>query len=354
MRLVTAEENVYHSAMEQFRQIVENRVLLVAEIGINHNGNVDTAYSLLEAAAACGADAVKWQLFSAEEMVSVGAPGVSHAQSLGMLDLFRSLQLPPDCWQGLCKRAKELNVLFGCSLFDFTALSWANSLDLDFLKIASGELTNRPLLEASFSLSDNWIVSTGASTLAEISLLLEWLREKGRPDPILLECTSAYPAAAHQIHLGNIPWLGEGLGLSIGFSDHSMGLHIPVSAVALGARVIEKHFTLDRNQAGPDHLLSMDPAGFGDMVKCIREVEGAMGRNRKAFIPDWETEARLKGRKSVVASRPLPAGSRLSPGDLKTKRPGDGIPPFRMDDLSGRILRRDVAADEVLRWDMLE
>jgi len=227
--------------MEKVSQILKTRVFIIAEIGINHGGDVKTATALLEQAAKCGADAVKWQLFDAEEMVSRRAPGVSHAESRGMLDLFRSLQLPADCWPGLRRRARELGVAFGCSLFDFSALEWAKGLELDFLKVASGELTNRPLLEASFPLSDTWIVSTGASTTAEIADLLEWLRQNGRPSPILLECTSAYPAKADQIHLGNIAWLRDSFNVIAGFSDHSLGQHLPVAATASGARVIEKH-----------------------------------------------------------------------------------------------------------------
>ena len=340
--------------METVSQIVKTRVFIIAEIGINHGGNPETAYALLEQAARCGADAVKWQLFDAGEMVSRKAPGVSHADSRGMLELFRSLQLPADAWPGLRSRARELGLAYGCSLFDFVALEWARGLELDFLKIASGELTNRPLLEASFSLSDSWIVSTGASTTAEIAGLLEWLRQRGRPDPVLLECTSAYPAKAEQIHLGNIAWLRDSFNLVTGFSDHSLGLHIPVAAVASGARVIEKHFTLDRNQPGPDHLLSMDPEGFSAMVSAIREVESALKLTRKASVPRWEEEAREKGRKSVVAARNLAAGTRLDPAVLNLKRPGGGISPLEYHRLVGRRLKVDVEADQAIDWEMLE
>ncbi len=340
--------------MDSIRQIIAKRVLVIAEIGINHNGSVDQAYALLEKAAACGADAVKWQMFSAREMVSRRAPGVSHAQAKGMLDLFGSLQLPVDCWPGLRQRARELAVNFGCSLFDFEALSWAKDLELDFLKIASGELTDRPLLQASFPLTDNWIVSTGASTASEIAALLEWLHAQGRQDPILLECTSAYPAKAGQIHLGNIAWMRDCFSVCCGFSDHSLGMHIPLAAVAAGARVIEKHFTLDRNQAGPDHLLSMDPSGFAAMTASIREVETALTTTRKAFVPSWEEETRQKGRKSVVAARELPAGTVLHASDLNLKRPGVGISPLHYHELPGRKLKNAVETDQTITWDMLE
>jgi len=326
---------------------------VIAEIGINHDGDVDQAYTLLEKAAECGADAVKWQLFDAGEMVSDRAPGISHADSQGMRELFRSLQLPTDCWQGLRRRARELGVWFGCSLFDFKALGWAEKLELDFLKIASGELTNRPLLQASFSLSDTWIVSTGASTAAEIASLLEWLQALDRPQPILLECTSAYPAGAHQIHLGNIAWLRDTFAVLAGFSDHSRGMHIPLAAVAAGARVIEKHFTLDCSLKGPDHNLSMDPEGFSRMVSSIREVEVAMSVTRKQSVPVWEMESRQKGRKSVVSSRGLSAGTQLQLSDLNMKRPGSGISPLSFHELVGRVLRVDVEKDQLLNWDML-
>jgi sialic acid synthase SpsE len=340
--------------METIKEAIENRVLLIAEIGINHNGDEETAMALLEAAAQSGADAVKWQLFDADQMVSRWAPGVSHADSQGMLALFRSLQLPETCWAGLRRRARELGVHFGCSLFDFKALGWARQLDLDFLKIASGELTNRPLLEASFPLCESWIISTGASTTAEIAALVEWLSEKGRPDPVLLECTSAYPAKAEQIRLGNIPWLRDTFSVTSGFSDHSLGAHLAVAAVAMGARVIEKHFTLDRLMSGPDHALSMDPAGFKEMTAAIRDAESALSGSGKPQVMPWETEARLKGRKSVVAARPLPAGTRLELAHLVLKRPGDGISPLHYEELPGRVLRESVLEDQPLQWSMLE
>lgn len=340
--------------MDTIKQTMKERVLLIAEIGINHNGDEATAMELLETAARSGADAVKWQLFDADQMVSRWAPGVSHADSQGMLDLFRSLQLPSSCWTGLRKRARELGLFFGCSLFDFTALGWAKTLGLDFLKVASGELTNRPLLEASFALSDTWIVSTGASTTAEIAGLLEWLQGCGRPMPILLECTSAYPARAEQIRLGNIAWLRDSFGVCSGFSDHSLGMHIPVAAVACGARVIEKHFTLDRHQPGPDHALSMDPGGFLQMTEAIRELEKALTGSGKPEVLPWEQEARLKGRKSVVAAHRIPAGTRLQASDLAIKRPADGIAPLYFEDLIGRVLRTQLEADQPMVWSMLE
>ena len=327
-------------------------VVLIAEIGINHNGNRQTAQRLIEEAARAGASAVKFQAFSARHFISPLAPGLSHTEG-NVFAQMEALEVREDWWGDLKRCAHDLGLLFGASVFDEHALQPLLPLGLDFVKIASGELTDLPLMGALVPLSSRWIVSTGMATLEEIEWALEHMLALGLPRPVLLECTSAYPAEPSTVFLHNIDYLRETFGCPAGFSDHSRGIALALAAVARGAVVVEKHFTLDRNQPGPDHPLSSDPAELAALATGIREISAALQTNQKAWGGPWGMEGRTLGRKGIVAARDLPANHLIGPGDVHLRRPATGIGAPDLDLVQGARTLQAIPQHTPLTWEML-
>jgi N-acetylneuraminate synthase/N,N'-diacetyllegionaminate synthase len=331
-------------------------VFVVAEAGVNHNGDLLLARRLVDAAAAAGADAVKFQTFRTDALVSRDAPKARYqAQTTGPGDqraMLASLELSAEAHADLRDRSRERGVVFFSTPFDEDSADLLDRIGVPVLKVPSGEITNLPLLRHVARKRRPIILSTGMSTLDEVARAVETIREEGNPSLALLHCVSAYPAPASETNLRAMDTLRGRFGCPVGLSDHSLGVAVALAAVARGAVIVEKHLTLDRTLAGPDHRASLDPGEFAVLVRGIREVESALGDGDKRPTPA-ELDTRRVARRSLVAARPIRAGERLDVADVAVKRPGTGIDPGDLPRVLGRSLLRDVAADELLSWEAL-
>ena len=334
-----------------------SRVFIIAEAGVNHNGSVDLALKLVDAARASGADAVKFQTFRTERLATATAHKAAYqerttAGTESQFEMLRRLELSEEAHRTLVKHCRQAGIQFLSSPFDLPSVDFLNSLDVPRLKVPSGEITNQPLLQSVGRTRRPVILSTGMSTLGEVEEAIQILRMAGTAELTLLHCVTEYPAPFDQVNLRAMQTLRTAFGLPVGYSDHTPGTEIAIAAVSLGAVVIEKHFTLDRSLPGPDHAASLEPSELKQMVTAIRHVEAAMGTGVKApalcELPNLSV-----ARKSVVAARNLTAGHRLAPDDLDIKRPGNGLAPKFMSTLTGRTLRMDVGRDELITWDHL-
>ncbi|MBC7905485.1 MAG: N-acetylneuraminate synthase [Rhodospirillaceae bacterium] len=350
-------------------------VFIIAEAGVNHNGELERALALVDTAAQCGVDAVKFQTFKATALASAAAPKAAYqARETGsgesQLDMLRRLELSPSDHHVLAERCRERNILFLSTPFDMGSLHFlATDMALPVIKIGSGDLTNAPLLMQIARLGLPVILSTGMSDMDDVAEALGALAFGYAADPALtpgpagfatalqrhgdrlqglvtlLHCTTEYPAPLADTHLRAMATLADRFGLPVGFSDHTQGITAALGAVALGARVIEKHFTLDRTLPGPDHKASLEPAALRALADGVREMELALGDSIKRPCAA-ELSNRIVARKSVVATGPIQAGTILDSGHLCLKRPGDGIRPAQLWQLIGQPANRDYAADE--------
>ncbi|MEW6219123.1 MAG: N-acetylneuraminate synthase [Thermodesulfobacteriota bacterium] len=329
-----------------------SRTFIIAEAGVNHNGDQELAKRLVVAAAQAGADAVKFQSFRASLLVTGRAAKAGYQQvTTGAGEtqqaMLARLELPAAAQVELAALCQDQGIVFLSSAFDLASLRLLADLGVTIFKIPSGEITNLPYLRAAGALGRRMLLSTGMADLGEIEDAIEILTAAGtdRAAITLLHCHTEYPTAMADANLRAMVTMAAAFGLPVGYSDHTQGLECAVAAVALGARVLEKHFTLDRGLPGPDHRASVEPAEFASLVAAIRNVEVALGDGRKR-----PTEAELRNlplvRKSIVASRAIRAGEILSPDNLTCKRPGTGLSPMRWDEVIGRPARREFAADE--------
>ena len=331
---------------------------VIAEAGVNHNGDLDLARRLVDAAAAAGADAVKFQTFSADRLATAAAPQADYQRrNTGIEEsqraMLRRLELPAAAHRELMARCRERGILFLSSPFDEDSADFLEELGVPAFKIPSGELTNAPFLAHVARKGRPLIVSTGMATLEEVRAAVEVLRRAGDPPLALLHCVSSYPAAPADVNLRAMATLREAFATPVGFSDHTAGTEIALAAVALGASILEKHLTLDRTLPGPDHRASLQPDEWTAMVAALRRIEAALGDGRKRPAPSEEDAARV-ARKSLVAACDLPAGGVLRREHLAVRRPGTGLPPGRLESVLGRRLRRPLAAGAVLTEDVLE
>lgn len=327
---------------------------VIAEAGVNHNGSVDLALALVDAAAAAGADAVKFQTFDAGRLVAAsakkaayqfaGAPGDEHQYAM-----LKALELPPDGFRAISRHCEDRGIEFLSSPFDERSADLLGALGVRRIKVPSGEITNLPFLRHIAGMGLEVLLSTGMSWLGEVETAVRVLEEAGGPQITLLHCVTEYPAPVEQTNLRALHTLRESFGLPVGYSDHTPGTDVAIAAVALGARVVEKHLTLDRDMPGPDHAASLDPTTFATMVGSIRNVERALGTGRKQPAP-CELANLAVARKSVVTARPLQEGQQIVEEDLVIKRPGSGIPPAEVSRLIGRRAARAIDADEVVQW----
>lgn len=327
-------------------------VFIIAEAGVNHNGDADIAMAMLEAAAKCGVDAVKFQGFTAERLVSPSADKASHqlaasGEQESQLDLLRRLELPREAYPRLLRRCRELGVVFLCTPFDEEWVDYLDSLGVVGFKVGSGEITNIPFLRHVASKNRPVILSTGMSTLAETAAALEALSDA--PGVLLLHCLSAYPGDPAEANLLAIPAMAAALGVPVGFSDHTGAVWMAAAAVSVGAVALERHFTLDRAMAGPDQTASLDPASFAEMVDVARQTSLALGDGVKRVMPG-EEGVRAVGRRSLAAAQAIRAGEPLTPEMLRTLRPASGIAPTHFELVIGRAARRDIAENQILRW----
>jgi len=329
---------------------------VIAEIGVNHDGDANRAKEMIHAAAAAGADAVKFQSFTTKRLLSGNLPKVAYIeehQSESIDAMFRRLELPRETFALLAQEAAVAGVDFFSSPFDADWVDFLVALGVPAIKVASGEITNVPLLEHMATKGLPLILSTGMSEMVEVENACGWIWDQGCEDLVVLQCTSNYPAAIKDANLRTIATLRNTLGCPVGFSDHTTGPMAAVVAVSLGACVLEKHFTLDVGMQGPDHAASADPDTFQKMVQDIRHTETLLGSGVKAATSD-EQEIKKFARRSVVAARDLKAGTILVLSDLDVKRPDTGISPGRITELVGRRLTLDLAGDTLLNLDYLE
>jgi N,N'-diacetyllegionaminate synthase len=329
-------------------------VLVIAEAGVNHNGDMDVARKLIDAAADAGADVVKFQTFRADRLVTRGAPKadyqrVTSGASESQFEMLRRLELSDDMHRRLIAHCAARRIRFMSTGFDEDSVRMLVGLGMDQLKIPSGEITNLPYLRCVGGFAKQVLLSTGMSTLDEVGAALDALIAAGtqRDRVTLLHCNSEYPTPMRDVNLRAMATLREAFGVAVGFSDHTQGIEVPIAAVARGATVIEKHFTLDRQMPGPDHQASLEPAELRAMVLAIRNIEQALGDGTKR-VTESEARNRPIARKSIVAARPIRAGERLDATNLAVKRPGTGISPMAWDTVVGRTAARDFQADELI------
>lgn len=327
---------------------------VIAEIGVNHNGNVELAKRMIRSASDCGVDAVKFQTFVSEDLVTEDAKTARYQQENAFedsqLEMLKKLELSFDDFFELKKYAEECGVMFLSSPFDFKSVDMLEELDVSLYKLGSGELTNFELIDYVLRTDKPLIISTGMATLEEIRQTYSHI--ENRDNLVILHCITGYPTSFEEANLNFIRTLQNEFDVPIGFSDHSPGIELPIAAVALGACVIEKHFTLDRTLEGPDHKASLNPEEFKAMVSAIRHVEAAMGDGVRKFSEN-EEEIRKVARKSVILNCDVNAGDVISRQMLGVKRPGTGISPKEIGNVAGMKAARDLNAGTLLKWEDL-
>lgn len=331
---------------------------VIAEAGVNHNGDVEMARQLVHAAADAGASAVKFQTFSTERLVTLSGRQAEYQKRATGVDetqwaMLKRLELPLESLVMLKREAESRGLVFLSSPFDVESVRLLDELGVDGFKLPSGELTNASMIEAMAQTRKPLIISTGMCTLEEVERAAAQIRSLGDPPVAWLHCLSAYPAPAGESNLRAMESLRLAMGGPVGMSDHTMGWEVAIAAVALGARVLEKHLTLSRGLPGPDHQSSLESAEFTVMMEQIRRVESALGNGVKRPMPS-ELDTRSVARKSLVTVRALAQGERLSEADIVIKRPGTGIEPHWLKEVIGREIERAVAADEPLSWSDLK
>lgn len=330
---------------------------IIAEAGVNHNGDLDLARRLVDAAAAAGADAVKFQTFRAERVVSRGAPKAEYQKATtspdeSQLEMLRRLELSPEAHRELAGYARERGILFLSTPHDQESIDLLADLGVPAFKVGSGDLTNLPYLRHLARKGRPILLSTGMATLGEVEEALAVIFAEGNREVVLLHAVSSYPAPPEDCNLRAMGTLAAAFRVPVGFSDHTLGLEVALAAVALGACVIEKHLTLDRSLPGPDHKASLEPEEFRAMVEGIRRVERALGDGVKRPAPS-EENTRVVARKSLVAATEIPPGTRIRPEMVAVKRPGTGLPPRCLDAILGRETRRGIPADQPITWEDL-
>ena len=334
-------------------------VFVIAEAGVNHNGDLGMALALCDAARAAGADAVKFQTFRAEDLVVPGAPTAEYQKrQTGEQDQFgmlRKLELSREQHERIRDHCAATGIEFFSTPFSLDAVDLLVGLGVQRMKLPSGELTHRALVEHACATGLPVLLSTGMATLDEVREALAWAAAaRGSLAGVtVLHCTSAYPAPDEALNLRAITTMREALGLPVGYSDHSTGIEAALAAVSLGATVIEKHLTLDRKLPGPDHAASLEPEDFGAMVRGIRRITAMLGDGVKAPRREEQDAARV-ARRSIVAAVDIPAGTALEASMLACRRPATGIAPGEWDRVVGRVARGAIPAGSVLQWDWLQ
>ena len=328
--------------------------LIIAEAGVNHNGDMELARRLIDVAADAGADLAKFQTFNAERLATRSAPKAEYQtrttkEAQSQFAMLRQLELSAEMHETLIAYCRSRNIGFFSTGFDIESLNYLASLGAERFKVPSGEITNLPSLHPVGVFGKPVILSTGMATLGEIETALDVLEAAGTPRTqiTVLHCNTEYPTPMQDVNLRAMCSIRDALGVAVGYSDHTSGIEVPIAAVALGATVIEKHLTLDRNLPGPDHKASLEPDGFVAMVRAIRNIEEAMGGGIKRPSPS-EAKNRSIARKSLVAAKPIHAGDQFTAENVTVKRPGTGISPMRWDEVMGRVAARDFTVDELI------
>jgi N,N'-diacetyllegionaminate synthase len=334
-----------------------NPCYVIAEAGANHNRDLDVARKLIDVAADADVDAVKFQTYSGRTLYSTKTPRFEYLDDLADTpahELLEAISLPRDWQPILDAHCRERGVHFMSSPFDRQAVDELDALEVPAFKIASFEIVDLPFIRYAASKGRPLIISTGMASLGEIEEAIAAAREGGAPDIALLQCASLYPSPPHIMNLRAIPAMTEAFGVPVGLSDHTLGTHVAVGAVALGACIVEKHYTLDRSMPGPDHPFAAEPHELRDLVAHIRDLEAALGDGVKRGPSSEEAhEMYAKGRRSVVAATRIPAGAIITADMLTVKRPGHGVKPKFLELLVGRAARTTIEEDDVVTWDMV-
>jgi len=332
-------------------------VYVIAEAGSNHNRDLDLAKQLIDAAVEAGADAVKFQTYSGNRIYSRRTPPISSLQAVSdrpAAELMEEISLPRDWQPLLAAYAQEHEIDFFSTPFDHDAVDELDAIGVPAIKIASFEIGDLPLIRRAAATKRPLIISTGMATLGEIEEAIEAAAQAGADRLALLQCTSMYPAPARLINLGAMATMRRAFQVPVGFSDHTTGTAVAIAAAALGAAIIEKHFTLDRSLPGPDHAFSLEPDELRELVQGVREAQAALGDGRKSGpTPEEREDLYVVARRSLVAARSLPAGTTLERDMLTTKRPGLGIAPRELERVLGRRLKVALDEDDILKWDMV-
>jgi len=349
-----------------------NKVFIIAEAGINHNGSVKIAKKMVEAAKDAGADAVKFQTFQVDRLITRAAKKTDYQiQTTGsnetQFEMLKRFQLSPDDFEELYQYCHERKIIFMSTPFDEESVDMLDALGMKIFKIPSGEITNKPLIQHVAKKGKPIVLSTGMSYLEEVDRAITWMMEVqsnvnsegqsfGYPlssSPVLLHCVSSYPAAFEELNLMAMKTMKDTFLLPVGFSDHTLGVEASIAAVALGASIIEKHFTLDRRMEGPDHRASLEVSEMKEMIRAIRNIEVALGNGIKKPAAS-EKDNRTLVRKSIVAAKNIKAGEKIGFHELAIKRPGTGIPPEYLETVIGMIAIRPIAADSIITWEDLK
>jgi N,N'-diacetyllegionaminate synthase len=329
-------------------------VFIIAEAGVNHNGSIDLAKKLIDVASDAGADAVKFQTFKAEKLVSKDAQKAEYQKRTtniqeSQFEMLKKLELDIEKHNELIAYCKNKGIIFLSTPFDIDSIDLLDNLGLDIFKIPSGEITNLPYLRKIGSLKKKVILSTGMAKLGEIEEALDILIKAGtsKENITVLHANTMYPTPMEDVNLKAMATIGKAFDVAYGYSDHSLGIEVPIGAVALGASVIEKHFTLDKNMVGPDHKASLEPHQLKAMVEGIRNIETALGSSIKKPTPSELPNIKV-ARKSIVAKKDIKKGDIFSEDNLTVKRPSGGISPMRWDEIIGTVATKDYREDEII------
>ncbi len=330
-----------------------NKVFIIAEAGVNHNGDLNTAKKMIDVAVEAGVDCIKFQTFKAEKLVSKAAQMAEYQksnmneQNQSQFEMLKKLELSEEEFISLSQYCEDKGIIFLSTPFDLESIDFLNQLGMSFWKIPSGEITNLPYLIKIAKTNKNMILSSGMCTLEEIAESVEVLKNNGKGTLSLLHCNTEYPTPFSDVNLRAMITMKEKFGLEIGYSDHTNGIEVAIAAVAMGATIIEKHFTLDRNMIGPDHKASLEPHELKKMVESIRNIEAALGSYDKK-----PSESEMKNiaiaRKSIVAGKPIKKGELLCDENLAIKRPGNGISPMKWFEVVGQVATKDYSEDEMI------
>lgn len=329
-----------------------NKVFIIAEAGVNHNGSIEIARKLIDEGARCGVDAVKFQSFKAKNLVTKAAKQAEYQKNnmgkeVSQYEMLKSLELSYEDHIELINYSKEKGVMFLSSPFDLESIDMLDSLGIEIFKVPSGEIENVPYLRKIGKTGKKVILSTGMSNLSDIEFALEILKESGTKDITVLHCNTDYPTIMEEVNLKAMNTIEKAFSVKIGYSDHTKGIEIPIAAVALGAKVIEKHFTLDRNMEGPDHKASLEPNELKMMVDSIRNVETALGNGIKTLTESEKKNIKV-ARKSIICSSDIKKGDIFTENNLTIKRPGTGLSPKMWDRIIGKKAQRDYYIDEMV------
>ena len=332
------------------------KTLIIAEAGVNHNGSIELAKKLVEKAKDAGVDYIKFQTFKASKLVTKAAKQAEYQQkNIGkegdsQYQMLKKLELSPEEHEILIDYCNQLGIKFFSTAFDFVSIDYLHSLNLGLWKIPSGEVTNYPFLKRIAAFNEPTILSTGMCDMDDVRAAVNALYKNGlsKENLILLHCNTEYPTPFEDVNLKAMDALRKEFGVEVGYSDHTKGIEVPIAAVALGATVIEKHFTLDRNMEGPDHKASLEPDELKAMVSAIRNIEKAVGGDGTKHVSESEKKNIAIARKSIVATCDIKAGELFSEQNLTVKRPGSGISPMRWEEVIGTKAKRDFLEDDLI------